>query len=222
MIVLGLTGSIGMGKSTTASMFREENIPVYDADAAVHALYEGEAVAIVEKLFPGTTRQGRVDRAKLADEVIDNPAALKQLEAAIHPLVRKREQRFLAEASEKGADLVVLDIPLLFETGGEKRVDGVIVVTASAQEQRKRVLARPDMTEQKFKRILARQTPDEEKRRRADFIVDSGYGFEAARQSVKEIIADIRSGRWSRSKSRQSTDSAASESSGNNGAAGER
>jgi dephospho-CoA kinase len=208
MIVLGLTGSIGMGKSTTAAMFREENIPVYDADAAVHALYEGEAVAIVEKLFPGTTRQGKVDRAKLADEVIDNPAALKQLEAAIHPLVRKREQRFLAEASEKGADLVVLDIPLLFETGGEKRVDGVIVVTASAQEQRKRVLARPDMTEQKFRRILARQTPDEEKRRRADFIVDSGYGFEVARQSVKEIITDIRSGCWKHSRK--------------NGAAGER
>jgi dephospho-CoA kinase len=196
MIVLGLTGSVGMGKSTTAAMFREIGVPVHDADAAVHRLYEGPAARLIERLFPGTTADGRVDRTRLAAHVLGNPTALARLESAIHPLVRKEEQAFLSRARQDGAPLVVLDIPLLFETGSDQRVDGVVVVTAGADEQRRRVLARPGMTEEKLNAILERQTPDAEKRRRADFLVDTGLGFEVARERVREIVEEIASGAW--------------------------
>lgn len=188
MFVLGLTGSIGMGKTTTARLFAEEGVPVHDADAAVHALYRGEAVSPIEAAFPGTTAHGQVDREKLSKKVVGNSAALKQLEGIVHPLVRKAEQRFLASAEKDGAPIVVLDIPLLFETGGEARVDAVVVVSAPAATQRQRVLERPGMTEEKFRALLAKQVPDEEKRHRADFVVDSGQGIEPARAQVREIL----------------------------------
>ncbi len=194
MKVYALTGSIGMGKSTTAAMFREFGIPVHDADAAVHALYAGRAVPVVEALFPGTTRDGVVDRALLSDRVIGNEAALRKLEEAVHPLVREEEARFLREAKAAGAPFVILDIPLLFEKGGEKRVDGVIVVTAEPQEQRRRVLARPGMSPEKFEAILARQTPDAQKRNRADFIVTTDNGFDDARRQVGAIVERLRAG----------------------------
>jgi dephospho-CoA kinase len=191
MFVLGLTGSIGMGKSTTARLFAEEGVPVHDADAAVHALYEGEAVAPVEAAFPGTTRDGRVDRALLAQAVVGKPDAMKRLEAIVHPLVAKARDRFLAGARAAGAPMVVLDIPLLFETGGDTIVDAVVVVSAEPEIQRQRVLERAGMTVEKFEALLAKQTPDAEKRRRADYIVDSGHGIEQARQQVREILARI-------------------------------
>lgn len=196
MIVLGLTGSIGMGKSTTAQMFRDARIPVHDADACVHKLYEGEAVPVVEALFPGTTADGRVDRARLAQAVLGNDDAMKKLEAAIHPLVQQAKADFLDRARAQGADLAIVDIPLLFETGGDKQVDGVIVVTADPEEQRRRVLGRKGMTEEKFEAILQRQVPDAQKRARADFIIDTGLGFDHARQSVAEIIENVRSVDW--------------------------
>ncbi|MBZ0141536.1 MAG: dephospho-CoA kinase [Pseudorhodoplanes sp.] len=189
MIVLGLTGSIGMGKTTTARLFAEEGVPVHDADAAVHRLYEGEAGGLIEREFPGTTVAGRVDRTRLASRVVGDPQALKRLEAIVHPLVRKSENAFLADARRRGAPVVVLDIPLLFETGGDARVDAVVVVTAPAEVQRERVLARPGMTAEKFEALLAKQMPDAEKRRRADFIVDSGHGLEPARAQVRDILA---------------------------------
>jgi dephospho-CoA kinase len=188
MFILGLTGSIGMGKSTTARLFAEEGVPVHDADATVHALYEGEAVAPIEAAFPGTTAAGRVDREKLSRCVVGDPAALKRLEAIVHPLVRQSEQRFLQRAREAGAAIVVLDIPLLYETGGEARTDAVVVVSAPADVQRERVMQRPGMTEEKFQALLAKQVPDAEKRRRADFIVDSGQGIEPARAQVRAIL----------------------------------
>jgi len=191
MFVLGLTGSVGMGKSTAAQFFREEGVPVHDADAAVHRLYEGEAVAPIETAFPGTTENGKVDRIKLASRVLGDPAALRRLEEIVHPLVRKEEERFLAEAEKEGAAIAVLDIPLLFETGGEARCDAVVVVTAPPDVQRTRVMARPGMTMERFEAILAKQMPDAEKRARADFVVDSGQGFDAARQQVREILAQI-------------------------------
>jgi len=191
MIVLGLTGSIGMGKSTTARLFAEEGVPVHDADAAVHALYEGEAAPLVEAAFPGTTRDGRVDRALLGKVVVGNPDAMKRLEAIVHPLVAKARDRFLEEACSNGAAVAVLDIPLLFETGGEKLVDAVVVVSAAPEIQRQRVLERPGMTVEKFEALLAKQMPDAEKRRRADYIVDSGHGIEAARAQVRKILADL-------------------------------
>jgi dephospho-CoA kinase len=191
MFVLGLTGSIGMGKSTTARLFAEEGVPVHDADAAVHALYEGEAVAAVEAAFPGTTREGRVDRALLAQAVVGKPDAMKRLEAIVHPLVAQARDRFLAEARATGAPVVVLDIPLLFETGGDALVDAVVVVSAAPEIQRQRVLERPGMTEEKFEVLLAKQTPDAEKRRRADYIVDSGHGIEQARLQVRDILAKV-------------------------------
>lgn len=191
MIVLGLTGSIGMGKTTTARLFAEEGVPVHDADAAVHALYEGEAVAAIEAAFPGTTANGKVDREKLSRCVVGDSAALKRLEAIVHPLVRKSEQRFLADAERRGAPVAVLDIPLLFETGGESRVDAVAVVSASADIQRERVMARSGMTAEKFEALLAKQMPDDEKRRRADFVVDSGHGIEPARAQVREILRRV-------------------------------
>jgi dephospho-CoA kinase len=191
MIILGLTGSIGMGKSTTAKLFAEEGVPVQDADAVVHALYEGEAAPLVEAAFPGTTRDGKVDRGLLAKVVVGNPEAMKTLEAIVHPLVARARDRFLADARAAGAPVVVLDIPLLFETGGDKLVDAVVVVSAAPDIQRQRVLERPGMTSEKFEALLAKQTPDSEKRRRADYIVDSGHGIEQARIQVREILAKI-------------------------------
>jgi len=188
MFILGLTGSIGMGKSTAAKFFAEEGVPVHDADAAVHRLYEGEAVAPIEAAFPGSTAHGKVDREKLGRQVVGRPDAIKRLEDIVHPLVRQSENRFLAEAERKGAPIVVLDIPLLYETAGEQRCDAVVVVSASADTQRRRVLGRPGMTEEKFAGLLAKQVPDGEKRRRADFVVDSSGGFEAARAQVREIL----------------------------------
>ncbi|HEU4659600.1 MAG TPA: dephospho-CoA kinase [Pseudolabrys sp.] len=191
MFILGLTGSIGMGKSTTAKFFAEEGVPVHDADAAVHRLYEGEAVDPIEAAFPGSTANGKVDREKLSRQVVGNSVAIKKLEQIVHPLVRKSEERFLAEARRNGAEIVVLDIPLLYETGAHKRCDAVVVVSAPADVQRDRALQRPGMTEEKFNELLAKQLPDEEKRRRADFVVDSSRGFEAARAQVREILQAV-------------------------------
>lgn len=191
MIRVGLTGSIGMGKSTTAQMFRDEGIAVYDADATVHQLYEGEATPLIEAAFPNTTKDGKVDRAKLSEYVIGKPENMKKLESIIHPLVHEKEQAFLKKAETRGDKLVVLDIPLLFETGGKKRVDKIIVVTAPASVQRERVLARDGMTEEKFEAILARQVPDSEKREKADFVIDTSLGLEGARERVREIIASL-------------------------------
>jgi dephospho-CoA kinase len=191
MFILGLTGSIGMGKSTAAKFFAEEGVPVHDADAAVHRLYEGAAVAVIEAAFPGTTAGGKVDRAKLAERVVRDAAARKRLEAIVHPLVRESEERFLADARARGAPIVVLDIPLLYETGGEGRVDAVVVVSAPADLQRERVLGRRGMTVERFEALKAAQVPDSEKRRRADFVVDSSGSFEATRQQVQDILARI-------------------------------
>lgn len=191
MIVLGLTGSIGMGKSTTARMFAEAGVPVHDSDEAVHRLYAGKAAPLVEAAFPGTTVSGSVDRARLAEHVLGDAAALKRLEAIIHPLVRADADAFLAKNRAAGAPLVVLDIPLLFETAGGNRVDKVVVVTAPAEIQRQRVLARPGMNEEKLAAILARQVPDAEKREGADFVIDTGLGFDAARAAVDAIIAEL-------------------------------
>ncbi|HMQ57185.1 MAG TPA: dephospho-CoA kinase [Rhizobiaceae bacterium] len=192
MIVAGLTGSIGMGKSTTAQMFRDLGAPVHDADATVHALYSGEAAPLIEAAFPGTAAGGVVDRAALSIQVLGKPEAMKRLEAIVHPLVRRAEQAFVADARAAGEAFVILDIPLLFETGGDARVDRIVVVTAPAEVQRARVLARPGMTEEKFAAILARQTPDAEKRARADFLIDTSLGMEAARAAVAEIAAALR------------------------------
>ncbi|WP_011582793.1 MULTISPECIES: dephospho-CoA kinase [Chelativorans] len=194
MIILGLTGSVGMGKSTTARMFEEEGVPVHDSDAAVHRLYEGEAVSLVEEHFPGSTANGKVDRGRLAEAVVGNPEALKKLERLIHPLVRRDADRFVEKHRKKGTPLVVLDIPLLFETGGVDRVDKILVITAPANVQRERVLSRPGMTEEKFEKILARQLPDEEKRKRADFIIDTSKGMEPARVAVRSIKRQLTAG----------------------------
>ncbi len=191
MIVLGLTGSIGMGKSTTAKMFADAGIPVHDSDEAVHRLYAGAAAPLVEEAFPGTVRDGTVDRTRLAERVIGDVAAIRRLEAIIHPLVRADADTFLERHRRAGAPLAVLDIPLLFETGGRNRVDKVLVVTAPAELQRERVLARSGMTEEKFRAILAKQVPDAEKRSQADFVVDTGSGLEAAREAVAAIVAQL-------------------------------
>lgn len=198
MILLGLTGSIGMGKSTTASMFAELGVPVHDSDAAVHALYKGRAVPLVEAAFPGTTRDGVVDRGELWKRVFENPEALARLEAIVHPLVREERDLFVERCSERGADIVVLDVPLLFESGAQDTVDAIVVVTASAEEQRRRVMARPGMTEAKFEAILARQVPDARKRQAADFLVVTDRGFEEARLQVAGIVSALRSGTWRR------------------------
>ena len=192
MIVLGLTGSIGMGKSTTAKMFADAGVPVHDSDAAVHRLYAGEAVPQIEAAFPGTTNEKGVDRQALARRVLDDRSALARLEAIIHPLVRADADRFLAAQRAAGADIAVLDIPLLFETGGEDRVDRIVVVTAPPEIQAERVLSRPGMTRDKFEAILAHQVPDADKRRRADFVIDTSLGMEAARAEVARIIATLR------------------------------
>ncbi len=195
MFVLGLTGSIGMGKSTTAAMFREAGVPVHDSDAAVHALYRGAAAPLVEAAFPGTLQNGEIDRARLAALVIHDAAALKRLEAIVHPLVRAARAEFVAKARADGADLVVLDIPLLYETGCESEVDAVLLVTAPEEVQKSRIAARPDMTGAKLAAIIAKQMPDTEKRRRANIILDTSSGHAAVAQHVQDLIAAIRTGR---------------------------
>ena len=191
MLILGLTGSIGMGKSTTAKLFMEAGVPVYDADAAVHKIYEGEAAPAVEAAFPGTTVEGKVDRAKLSAKVVRDPAAIKQLEQIVHPMLGASRQKFLAEAEQSGAPVVVMDIPLLFETGGEKRVDAVVVVTTTPENQRERILARGTMTHEALDAILARQLPDAEKRKRADFVVDTSHGLDPVRTRIRDILAEV-------------------------------
>jgi dephospho-CoA kinase len=191
MIVLGLTGSIGMGKSTTARMFAEAGVPVHDSDEAVHRLYRGQAAPLVEAAFPGTVTGGVVDRAALSRRVLGDAAALKRLEAIVHPLVRADADAFLARHRAGRSPLAVLDIPLLFETGGRGRVDKVVVVTAPADIQRERVLSRPGMTEAAFAAILEKQVPDAEKRRLADFVIDTSLGMEAAREAVAAIIEEL-------------------------------
>lgn len=191
MIVIGLTGSIGMGKSTTAAMFAAEGIPVHDADATVHRLYSGPESHLVEAAFPGTVVEGVVDRGLLSAAVLGRPEALRRLEAIIHPLVHRAEQQFLERCRAEGRPLVVLDIPLLFEAGRDRSVDRIVVVTADPAIQRERVLARPGMTEAKLEAILARQVPDADKRRRADYVIDTGQGLEPARHAVQAIIAEL-------------------------------
>ena len=191
MIRLGLTGSIGMGKSTTAEMFRARGVPVIDADATVHDLYKKDAVAAIEAAFPGTTGKDGVDRAKLSKALADNPAGFKLLEGIVHPLVWQKEKEALVRFERDGEPVVVLDIPLLFENGAESRVDKIVVVTADEAVQKARVLARPGMTDEKFRLILSRQVPDSEKRRRADFIIDTGQGLEHAEGRVDEILAEL-------------------------------
>jgi len=188
MFVIGLTGSLGMGKSTTARLFAEAGVPVQDAAAVVHRLYDGEAATAIEAVFPGTTSAGQVDRNRLAARVLNDAAALKRLEAIVHPLVQAAERRLLDEAAARGERVAVLDIPLLFETGADQRVDAVVVVSAPAEVQRARVLERPGMTLDKLESILAKQIPDVEKRRRADFVVDTSRGLEMARAEVRAIL----------------------------------
>ena len=191
MLILGLTGSIGMGKSTTAKLFAEAGVPVYDADAAVHKIYEGEAAPAVEAAFPGTTVDGKVDRARLSAQVVHNPDAMKQLEQIVHPMLGASRKKFFEDAEAAGVPVVVVDIPLLFETGGEKRVDAVVVVTTTAEAQRERVLARGTMDEARLDAILARQLPDAEKRKRADFVVDTSDGLDPVRARIKDILAEV-------------------------------
>jgi dephospho-CoA kinase len=188
MIILGLTGSIGMGKSTTAKLFAEAGVPVYDADAAVHRLYEGEAVPVIEAAFPGTTVNGKVDRDRLSAQVVHDPAAIKRLEGIVHPMLGASRQKFLHDAEQSGAPVAVVDVPLLYETGGEKRVDAVVVVTTSPEIQRQRILARDNMTAEKLDAILARQLPDPEKRKRADFVVDTSHGLDPVRARIRDIL----------------------------------
>src|SRR5579864_507531 len=188
MIILGLTGSIVMGKSTTAKLFAEAGVPVYDADAAVHRLYEGEAAAAIEAAFPGTTQDGKVDRIRLSARVVHDAAGMKKLEEIVHPMLGASRQKFLREAEQSGAAVAVVDVPLLFETGGERNVDAVVVVTTSAELQRERILSRPNMTEQKLAGILARQMPDAEKRKRAQFVVDTSHGLDPVRARIRDIL----------------------------------
>jgi dephospho-CoA kinase len=188
MIVLGLTGSIGMGKSTAAKLFAEAGAPVYDADATVHLVYEGEAVPAIEAAFPGTTADGRVDRTRLSAQVVRDPAAIRRLEQIVHPMLRAYHQKFLEDAERSGAPVAVVDVPLLFETGGENRVDAVVVVTTTPEIQRQRILARATMTGEKLDAILARQMPDAEKRKRADFVVDTSHGLDPVRSQIRDIL----------------------------------
>jgi dephospho-CoA kinase len=188
MIILGLTGSIGMGKSTTAKLFAEAGAPVYDADAAVHSIYEGEAAPVIEAAFPGTTVDGKVDRNRLSARVVHDPAAMKQLEQIVHPMLGASRQQFLRQAEQSGAPVAVVDVPLLFETGGDKRVDAVVVVTTTPEIQRQRILLRDNMTHEKLDAILARQLPDAEKRKRADFVVDTSHGLDPVRARIRDIL----------------------------------
>ena len=189
--VLCLTGSLGMGKSRTAAFFAEQGVPVHDSDAVVHALYEGEAAPLIERAFPGSTAGGKVDRQKLAGMVLGDNAALARLEAIVHPLVAAERDKFLAQAQARGAPVVVIDVPLLFETGGERGCDAVVVVSAPPEVQKRRAFERPGMTEEKFAALLAKQMPDPEKRRRADFIVDSSQSFDHARAQVRDILRAV-------------------------------
>ena len=191
MLIVGLTGSIGMGKSTTARIFRDLGVPVHDSDSAVHELYRGEAAPLVAQAFPGVVSDGVVDRKALAARVLDDAAAMRRLEAIVHPLVGAHREAFLARARAAGAPLAVLDIPLLFEIGATGDVDVILVVSAAAATQRARVLARPGMSEEKFAAILARQTPDEVKRRRAHYIIDTGHGLASARAQVRDFLAAL-------------------------------
>jgi dephospho-CoA kinase len=193
MFILGLTGSIGMGKSTTANFFAEAGVPVHDSDAVVHRLYEGDAVAPVAAAFAGVAVDGKIDRAKLAEQLIGKPDAIKRLEAIVHPLVRAATQRFVQEQAAKGARVILLDIPLLFETGGEQNVDAIVVVSSPSAVQRARVLARPGMTAEKLDVLLKRQMPDAEKRARAHFVVDTSRSFDSARAQVHGILRAIAS-----------------------------
>ena len=191
MFILGLTGSLAMGKSATAKMFAEEGVPVHDADAVVHRLYDGEATAAIEAAFPGTTAGGKVDREKLGKRVLGDAAAIKRLEGIVHPMVAAASARFLAEAERNSAPIAVLDVPLLFETGGDRRCDAVVVVSAPPETQRSRAFERPGMNDDKLAMILAKQMPDAEKRARADFVVDTSQGFDAARAQVREILRKV-------------------------------
>jgi dephospho-CoA kinase len=191
MFILGLTGSLGMGKSTTAKFFAAEGVPVHDADAVVHRLYDGEATAAIETAFPGTTANGKVDREKLGKRVLGDAAAIARLEAIVHPLVGQARERFLAQAERSGASVALLDIPLLYETGGDARCDAVVVVSAPAEMQRLRAFERPGMNEDKLAAILAKQMPDAEKRARADFVVDTSRGYEDARAQVRDILKAV-------------------------------
>ena len=188
MVILGLTGSIGMGKSTTAKLFAEAGVPVYDADAAVHMLYEGQAAPAIEAAFPGATVDGKVDRNRLSARVVHDPAAIKRLEAIVHPMLGASRQKFLHDAEQSGAPVAVVDVPLLFETGGENRVDAVVVVTTTPEIQRQRILERSNMTEEKLQAILARQMPDAEKRKRANFVVDTSHGLDPVRARIRDIL----------------------------------
>ncbi|MGN6311552.1 MAG: dephospho-CoA kinase [Xanthobacteraceae bacterium] len=191
MRILGLTGSIGMGKSTTAKIFEEAGVPVYDADATVHRLYESEAVAAIEAAFPGTTVNGKVDRTLLSPRVVHDAEAMKRLESIVHPMLRAHHQKFLDDAETSGAPVAVVDVPLLYETGGESRVDAVVVVTTAPEVQRERILAREGMTPEKLDAILAKQLPDAEKRKRADFVVDTSHGLDPVRIRIREILEQV-------------------------------
>lgn len=186
--VLGLTGSIGMGKSATAQLFRARGIPVHDADATVHALYRGKAAPLIEASFPGTVVDGAVDRARLSPLVLGDPEAMKRLEQIVHPLVREAEREFLDQAIQSAVPLAVLDIPLLFETKGEQRCDAILVVSTDAETQKARVMARPGMTEERFGQILARQMPDQHKRQRAHLVIDTSHGLAHAGAQVDAAI----------------------------------
>lgn len=191
MIVIGLTGSIAMGKSTTAGLFAERGIPVYDADKAVHDLYTGAAVPLIDEAFPGCVKDGVVDRAALRDVIQNDPAALKILEQIVHPLVREAETKFRFDAESSGEKIILLDIPLLFETNGDERVDVCVVVTASPEIQRARVMERGTMSDEQFAKILSRQMPDEEKRRRAHALIDTSFGIEHAQRSVDALLSSV-------------------------------
>ena len=192
MLIVGLTGSLGMGKTTAAAHLRARGLPVFDADAEVHRLYATSAAPLIEAAFPGTTRDGRVDRGKLADALIAEPMRFAELEAIVHPLVRASERAFLNDEAARGTAIAVLEIPLLFETGADKKVDATIVVSAPAEVQRRRLLLREGLDEEKIKSLLARQMPDAEKRERADFVVDTGRGVEASNAELDAIIAELR------------------------------
>lgn len=191
MIVIGLTGSIGMGKSTTAALFADEGVPVNDADMVVHDLYRNEAVKPISEVFPDAVVDGIVDRQLLSRNLAKNPANFKTLEGLVHPLVRAKEVMFLDHHREQGTPIVLLDIPLLFETGGEARMDKIVVVSCAPEMQRQRVLSRPGMTQDKFETILLRQMPDAEKRRRADYVIDTGHGIDSARAQVRSILNEL-------------------------------
>ncbi|MEZ0002376.1 dephospho-CoA kinase [Sinorhizobium fredii] len=195
MIIVGLTGSIGMGKTTAAQMFRELGVPVNDADEVVHDLYRGEAVAPVEAAFPGVAKDGVIDRAELSRQLLAQPQRLGELERIVHPFVRAKESEFIAMHKAAGAPFVLLDIPLLFETKAEERVDRVVVVSCAPEAQRERVMKRPGMTAEKFAMILARQVPDQEKRARADYVIDTSDSFDVTREQVRAIVEELRADR---------------------------